>query len=215
MPILCIPMTLYSTEHTIELAKRTEGKEPLSLQELAAYIDKPYKTIDSWIREGFILATYIHTGKSAHHRQFTYLGTFLAELLNTLENAGFGTQAIRESAKTITDILEHPYGYVAIDTNRPMRRLLAPGGWEELSEKLKTHYEYDNSSPMLIVDLNRIHITIADYHTDCDIRRELETCIAHLDVTGNYARVPELVTVITDPDEYALRGKRVSKSRFR
>lgn len=208
-------MTLYSTEQTIELVKKTEGKEPLSLQELAAYIDKPYKTIDNWIREGFILASYIHTGKSAHHRQFTYFGTFLAELLSILHNAGFGTQKIRESAKTINDILEHPYGYVAIDTNQPTRRLLAPGGWEELSEKLKTHYEYDNSSPMLIVDLNRIHVTVADYHTDCDIRRELETCIAHLDVAGNYARVPELVTVITDPEEYALRGKLPSRSRFR
>jgi hypothetical protein len=208
-------MTLYSTELTIELAQKTEQKEPLSLQELAAYIDKPYKTIDGWIKEGFILATHIHTGKSAHHRQFTYLGTFLAELLSILQDAGFGTQKIRESAKTVNDILAHPYGYVAIDTNAPMRRLLAPNSWEELSEKLKTHYEYDNSSPMLIIDLNRIHVTIANYHTDSDIRRELETCIMHLDVTGNYKRVPELVTVITDPAEYYLRGKRVLKSRFR
>jgi len=208
-------MTLYTTEDTIGLKEKTETKEPLSLQELSYYIDKPYKTIDNWIKEGFILPTYIHTGKSAHHRQFTYMGTFLAGLLTILENAGFGTQKIRESAKTISDILEDPYGYVAIDTNRPARRLLAPSGWEELSDKLKTHYEYDNSSPMLVVDLNRIHIAIADYHTDCDIRRELETCIAHLDVTGNYARVPELVTVIEDPEEYARRQQRVSKSRFR
>lgn len=208
-------MTLYSTELTIELAQKTEQKEPLSLQELAAYIDKPYKTIDGWIKEGFILAAHIHTGKSAHHRQFTYLGTFLAELLSILQDAGFGTQKIRESAKTVNDILAYPYGYVAIDTNAPMRRLLAPNSWEELSEKLKTHYEYDNSSPMLIIDLNRIHVTIANYHTDSDIRRELETCIMHLDVTGNYKRVPELVTVITDPAEYYLRGKRVLKSRFR
>lgn len=208
-------MTLYSTELTIELAQKTEQKEPLSLQELSAYIDKPYKTIDGWIKEGFIPATYMHTGKSAHHRQFTYLGTFLAELLSILQDAGFGTQKIRESAKTVSDILEHPYGYVAIDTNQPMRRLLAPNSWEELSEKLKTHYEYDNSSPMLTIDLNRIHVTIANYHTDSDIRRELETCIMHLDVTGSYKRVPELVTIITDRAEYELRGKRVLKSRFR
>lgn len=208
-------MTLYMTEATIGLVKKTEMKEPLSLQELSYYIDKPYKTIDNWIKEGFILPVYIHTGKSAHHRQFTYMGTFLARLLSILENSGFGAQKLREGAKTVSDILEHPYGYVAIDTNRPVRRLLAPGGWDEMSEKLKTHYEYDNSSPMLTIDLNRIHIEIADYHTDCDIRRELETCIAHLDVTGNYSRVPELVTVIDDPEEYQRRQQRVSKSRFR
>ena len=207
-------MTLYTTEQTISLKAETETKEPLSLQELSFYIDKPYKTIDNWIKEGFILPVYIHTGKSAHHRQFTYMGTFLAGLLTTLENAGFGVQKLRESAKTVSDILEHPYGYVAIDTNRPARRLLAPGGWEELSEKLQTHYETDNSSPMLIIDLNRIHIDIANYHTDCDIRRELETCIAHLDVAGNYSRIPELVTIV-DAEEYALRNQRVSKSRFR
>lgn len=208
-------MTLYTPEQTRELASNTEKKEPLSLQELANYLNTPYKNIDNWIKEGFILASHIHTGKSAHHRQFTYVGTFLAELLNILEKAGFGTQKLRESARTVSDILEHPYGYVAIDTNMPARRLLAPTGWSELSEKLNKHYEYDNSSPMLVIDLNRIHIAIADYHTDCDIRRELETCIMHLDVTGNYARVPELVTVIDDPEEYALRSKRPSKSRFR
>ena len=210
-------MALMDTERIKALHLQKKQTLTLTLQELSFYTEIPYKTFDFWIKEGLIPASCIHTGTSGYDRSFTYEGCFIVLLLGQLEEAEFGTQKMRELMRMFFNMMDQPYGYIAINIIKPEDIIHIDGNYAELSAALREHFRYGDSSPMAIYDLNRLHIKLLDYVFDAGMRWELETAVAHLGPKADWTSLGGLVTRIDDIEEYE-RNKaknKTSKSRFR
>ena len=189
----------------------------LTLQELSFYTETQYKTFDNWIKEGFIPPAYIQTGVSGYDRTFNYEGCFIVLLLGQLEEAGFGTQKMRELMRTFLNLMDEPYGYIATNIMKPEDIIHIDGNYAELSAALREHFRHGDSSPMTIYDLNKLHIKLLDIAYDAQMRWEVKTAVMHLGEKADWTNIGELVTPIDDMEAYqAAKGKKkTSKSRFR
>jgi hypothetical protein len=210
-------MALMDTERIKALHLQKKQTLTLTLQELSFYTETQYKTFDLWIKEGFIPPAYIHTGVSGYDRSFTYEGCFIVLLLGQLEEAGFGTQKMRELMPTFLNMMDEPYGYIAVNLIKPDDIIHVDGNYAELSGALREHFRYGDSSPMAIYDLNKLHIKLLDIAFDAEMRWELQTAVAHIGPQADWTSIRELVTPIEDMAAYeAAKGKKkTSKSRFR
>lgn len=210
-------MALMDTERIKALHLQKKQTLTLTLQELSFYTETQYKTFDIWIKEGFIPPAYIQTGVSGYDRSFTYEGCFIVLLLGQLEEAGFGTQKTRELMRTFLNLMDEPYGYIATNIMKPDDIIHVDGNYVELSEVLREHFGYGDSSPMTIYDLNKLHIKLLDIAFDAEMRWEVKTAVMHLGDKADWTSIGELVTPIDDMEAYqAAKGKKkTSKSRFR
>ena len=210
-------MALMDTERIKALHLQKKQTLTLTLQELSFYTETQYKTFDIWIKEGFIPPAYIQTGVSGYDRSFTYEGCFIVLLLGQLEEAGFGTQKTRELMRTFLNLMDEPYGYIATNIMKPDDIIHVDGNYVELSEVLREHFGYGDSSPMTIYDLNKLHIKLLDIAYDAEMRWEVKTAVMHLGDKADWTSIGELVTPIDDMAAYeAAKGKKkTSKSRFR
>ena len=210
-------MALMDTERIKALHLQKKQTLTLTLQELSFYTETQYKTFDIWIKEGFIPPAYIQTGVSGYDRSFTYEGCFIVLLLGQLEEAGFGTQKTRELMRTFLNLMDEPYGYIATNIMKPDDIIHVDGNYVELSEVLREHFGYGDSSPMTIYDLNKLHIKLLDIAFDAEMRWEVKTAVMHLGDKADWTSIGELVTPIDDMAAYeAAKGKKkTSKSRFR
>ena len=210
-------MALMDTERIKALHLQKKQTLTLTLQELSFYTETQYKTFDIWIKEGFIPPAYIQTGVSGYDRSFTYEGCFIVLLLGQLEEAGFGTQKTRELMRTFLNLMDEPYGYIATNIMKPDDIIHVDGNYAELSEVLREHFGYGDSSPMTIYDLNKLHIKLLDIAFDAEMRWEVKTAVMHLGDKADWTSIGELVTPIDDMAAYeAAKGKKkTSKSRFR
>lgn len=210
-------MALMDTERIKALHLQKKQTLTLTLQELSFYTETQYKTFDIWIKEGFIPPVYIQTGVSGYDRSFTYEGCFIVLLLGQLEEAGFGTQKTRELMRTFLNLMDEPYGYIATNIMKPDDIIHVDGNYAELSEVLREHFGYGDSSPMTIYDLNKLHIKLLDIAFDAEMRWEVKTAVMHLGDKADWTSIGELVTPIDDMAAYeAAKGKKkTSKSRFR
>ena len=210
-------MALMDTERIKALHLQKKQTLTLTLQELSFYTETQYKTFDIWIKEGFIPPAYIQTGVSGYDRSFTYEGCFIVLLLGQLEEAGFGTQKTRELMRTFLNLMDEPYGYIATNIMKPDDIIHVDGNYAELSEVLREHFMYGDSSPMTIYDLNKLHIKLLDIAFDAEMRWEVKTAVMHLGDKADWTSIGELVTPIDDMAAYeAAKGKKkTSKSRFR
>lgn len=210
-------MALLETERVKALHLQKKQTLTLTLQELSFYTETQYKTFDNWIKEGFIPPAYIQTGVSGYDRSFTYEGCFIVLLLGQLEEAGFGTQKMRELMRTFLNLMDEPYGYIATNIMKPDDIIHIDGNYAELSAALREHFRYGDSSPMAIYDLNKLHIKLLDIAFDAEMRWEVKTAAMHLGDKADWTSMGELVTPIDDMAAYeAAKGKKkTSKSRFR
>ena len=210
-------MALMDTERIKALHLQKKQTLTLTLQELSFYTETQFKTFDIWIKEGFIPPTYIQTGVSGYDRTFTYEGCFIVLLLGQLEEAGFGTQKMRELMRTFLNLMDEPYGYIATNIMKPEDIIHVDGNYAELSAALREHVRYGDSSPMTIYDLNKLHIKLLDIAFDAEMRWEVKTAVMHLGAQADWMNIGELVTPIDDMEAYqAAKGKKkTSKSRFR
>lgn len=210
-------MALLETDRIKALHLQKKQTLTLTLQELSFYTETQYKTFDIWIKEGFIPPAYIQTGVSGYDRRFSYEGCFIILLLGQLEEAGFGTQKMRELMRTFLNLMDEPYGYVAVNITQPEDIIHVDGNYAELSGALREHFRYGNSSPMAIYDLNKLHIKLLDLAYDAEMRWEVKTATMHLGEQADWTSVRGLVTRIDDVVAYeAAKAKnKTSKSRFR
>ena len=210
-------MALLETERIKALHLQKKQTLTLTLQELSFYTEIQYKTFDNWIKEGLIPPSCIQTGVSGYDRSFTYEGCFIVLFLGQLEEAGFGTQKMRELMKMFLNMMDEPYGYIAINIMKPDDIIHVDGNYAELSAALREHFRYGDSSPMAIYDLNKLHIKLLDIAFDAEMRWEVKTAVMHIGAQADWTSIRELVTPIDDMAAYeAAKGKKkTSKSRFR
>jgi len=210
-------MALLETERIKALHLQKKQTLTLTLQELSFYTEIQYKTFDNWIKEGLIPPSCIQTGVSGYDRSFTYEGCFIVLFLGQLEEAGFGTQKMRELMKMFLNMMDEPYGYIAINIMKPDDIIHVDGNYAELSAVLREHFRYGDSSPMAIYDLNKLHIKLLDIAFDAEMRWEAKTAVMHIGAQADWTSIRELVTPIDDIEAYeAAKGKKkTSKSRFR
>jgi hypothetical protein len=210
-------MALMDTERIKALHLQKKQTLTLTLQELSFYTEIQFKTFDIWIKEGFIPPAYIYTGVSGYDRSFTYEGCFIVLLLGQLEEAGFGAQKMRGLMPVVLSKMDEPYGYIAMDLMNPEQVIHVQGNYAELSSEIREHFRYGTSSPIVIYDLNKIHIKLIDMGFDSDMRWELKTAAMHLGDKADWTSIRELVTRIDDMDAYlaSKAKKKTSKSRFR
>lgn len=143
------------------------------LRDICIYQDIQFKKADLWIRDGLLPLNKIKTKGSGHDRIFFYEACYMFMVLSKLDDIGIGTQKIREMTKIIFSLLEEPYGYVAMNLRNLEKSFHVHTGTADMSQVVKAHFTTGDCSPLFILDLDKIHIELADLHFDYMAKQEM------------------------------------------
>jgi hypothetical protein len=207
-------MALPSSKVINYIYERNVSTVSFSLNDICIYTDTPFKTVDAWIRDGLLPLDKIKTEGSGHNRIFFYEAAFAFVLLRRLSEVGVSIQRLREISKVVYELLDEPFGLIVVDFQDIDKSIRVQSGTSGISEAMRTHFRYGSGSPVMIVDLDRIHIELADAHFDRETKKEIETATKILGYQAQHFDLLRLVTVIDDMAEYKKRTAKKQNSRF-
>lgn len=206
-------MTLATPKYIAHIYDKNKDVFQFTLQEICFYTDVQYRQVEIWIRDGLVQTSGITTRGSGHNRTFSYDTSFQIALLAQLAELGFGNQKIRDAAKILEPIAEHPFGHVLIDPLNIQNTKFDRSGLSDIDEIIRHHFRYGTAKPLILIELDGIHIDLEGWHYDADLRRQakLET-----EIFGIKAGFPSsrLVEKIGDKNEYLEKKKKPVNSRF-
>jgi hypothetical protein len=208
-------MTAATTKLITNLYGKNQIAYKFTLQDLSHYSGASFKQIDLWLKEGFVPAYQTEVRGSGHDRLFSYDASFMVAMLADIDRIGIGTQKIREITAAIHKEMADPIGLLIIDLMDPSNTKRVENNTPEVSVTIKNHLFYGTSSPLLIYDLDKLHIRLSDWYYDLQVRFEMNLANELFGYkTPPYESIT-LVTPIDDPEEYRKKNKKPSNSRFR
>ena len=207
-------MALPSSKVINYIYEQNVSKVSFELQDICIYTDTPFKTVDAWIRDGLLPIDKIKTQGSGHNRIFFYEAAFMFVVLRRLSEVGVATQRLREISKVVYNLLDEPFGLIVVDFQDVDKSIRVSSGTSGISEAMRNHFRYGSGSPIMAVDLDRIHIELADAFFDQELKKEMDTASKILGHQAQLSDLSRLVERIEDMEEYKRRTAKKQNSRF-
>lgn len=171
------------------------------LRDICIYENVQFKKADLWIKEGLLPLDKIKTKGSGHDRIFFYEACYMFMVLSKLEDIGIGNQKIREFTRIIFPRLEEPYGYIALNLRNLEKSFHIPTGAGDMSQVVRAHFKNGDCNPLFIMDLDRIHIELADLHFDYMAKQEMVFAEKIAEQRTRVDRPSRLVEVLEEQKE--------------
>lgn len=171
------------------------------LRDICIYENVQFKKADMWIKEGLLPLDKIKTKGSGHDRIFFYEACYMFMVLAKLEDLGMGNLKIRELTKIIFPLLDEPYGYIALNLKNLARSFHIHTGAGDMAQVVKAHFKTGECSPLFILDLDRIHIELADLHFDYMAKDEMVLAAQISEQRSRLDRPSRLVEVLEQQKE--------------